>query len=313
MYTKEKIAELNPAFDNFIGVESNVSAYNNHINKKGEWTDDTQLMRPIIWSIIETRAINPYDIAKFTRDIFNKEEKRGWSKSVISAAERLNSGVSWWEASGESVGVGCGVAMKAAPLGVYVSVYLPKDITYVPTVLFKNGTLLDSNLRHVINSIISVGQITHHEVGIRAGVLQSILIGLCINGTSNKKKILEYLANIELNFFGDHRFTTILKVASKLNTIEEIANTIGTGSKATESWVTAVLAFLKTNKKADAYKNLVELIRQGGDCDTTGAIFGSLIGARWGANVFPKNLVKEVEGGKELLDLADDLYYKVCA
>jgi len=267
----------------------------------GQWTDDTQLMRTILWSIIDDHAIDPYGIAKYTSEVFEKEQLRGWSKSVISAAKRLSRGVPWYDSANESIGIGNGIAMKAAPLGIYLAKYLKNDYNY-------STHEFGANLRHAIVSIVGVGQITHHELGIMGGVMQSVLVGLSFNNVKNKKLILKVLGNIEKEFSGATRFTDKLRIALKYNSIADVADNIGTDSKADKSWVTAAAVFLNTKRRSDAAKRMMELICQGGDCDTTGAMFGALAGARWGISAFPTNLRKEVEASKELLKLADGLY-----
>lgn len=267
----------------------------------GQWTDDTQLMRPILWSIIKDNAIVPYGIAQFTKQVFEQEQLRGWSKSVTSAAKRLSRNVPWYDAANESIGVGNGVAMKAAPLGIYLAKYLKEDYNY-------KTHQIGPNLRHAIVSIIGVGQITHHEIGIMGGVMQSVLVGLSLNGVKNKKLILKAMRTIEENFSDSTRFTDKLRAALKFDEIEEVADHIGIDAKADRSWVSAAAVFLNTTKRSDAIERMTKLILQGGDSDTIGAMFGALAGARWGVSAFPTNLRDNVEGKKDLLKLADQLY-----
>ncbi len=288
--SRDQISSISPSLECF---HKNVS----HPElQPGQWTDDTQLMRPIIWSIIESKAIDPYGIARLTRKVFEEETLRGWSKSTISAAKRLSHDVPWYNSAGESVGIGNGVAMKAAPLGICLSKHLVHTDTITP------------ELRHAINSIISVGQITHNEIGIIGGVMQSVLVGLSINGEKNKRSILKILAMIESGFFGKARFTDRLKNAVKFESISDIADMVGVDSKADRSWVSAAAVFLNTIKREDAQDRMIVLIKQGGDCDTTGAMFGALAGARWGVSAFSPILRKDLEKQSELLSLANKIY-----
>lgn len=277
-------------FDNFLSPDdiTRPSGIRQNIRDFGEWTDDTQLMRAIMWAIINKNAIDPMEVAEFTKRIFNNEKRRGWSKSAIEAATRLNRGTPWFRSADTSIGVGNGVAMKAAPLGLYLS-------------------KLDS-WRHAMYSVIGVGQITHHEVGIAAGVLQSALIAMSVNGLRNRAKILAQLTEIEQNFFYSTRFTDKLKMAAKFDDVGKIAESFGTSPKADRSWVTTAAIFLQTKKKGEAIENLFRLIKQGGDCDTTGAMYGALIGARYGVSVFPMYLRKGVEDNKQLMKWADTMF-----
>jgi ADP-ribosylglycohydrolase len=251
-------------------------------------------MKPILLSITNLGYICPQDIARFSLKAYQEEELRGWGRSTREAIKRLGEGVPWTRAADTSLGFGNGVAMKAAPLGCHLSSMKDHKSFY-----------------NTINSIISVGKITHHEIGITAGVLQSVLIAMSINGIRNKKILIEELARIEESLFGDTRFTDKLKIAVKLPTIEIIAEQIGTNGKATESWITAAAVFLNTKNRRQAFPNLCELIQQGGDTDTIGAMYAALVGARWGTAAFPKLLKRDLEKRRELTRLSDDLFNSV--
>ena len=266
-----------------------------NVRELGEWTDDTQLMRTILWAIINKNAIDPMEVAEFTKRVFNNEELRGWSGSGKEACARLNKGAPWYRSSDTSIGVGNGVAMKAAPLGLYLS-----------KIDFKT-----SSWKHAMYSIMGVGQITHHEVGIAAGVLQSVLIAMSLNGLRNRAKILDGLTAVEQEYFNSSRFTDKLKMAVQFDGVSNIADGFGTSPKADRSWVTTAAIFLKTTRKGDAMENMFRLIEQGGDCDTTGAMYGALIGARYGVSVFPMHLRKGVEDTKQLMKWADSMFKKV--
>jgi ADP-ribosylglycohydrolase len=263
-----------------------------NVKTDGQWTDDTQLMRPILWSLINNNSINPAEIAKLTQKVYENEELRGWGGSTKVSIQRLSKGTPWFRASEFTHGCGNGVAMKAAPLGLYLSQY----------------PFGSPGWRHVLNSIVSVGKITHNEVGITGGVMQSCLISLAANGVRNRKKIIQKLAEVENEFCGGVRFSGRLAKAVKLSTIDDIAEKYGVSSKADHSWVTTAAVFLKTRNNTDSLNNLYYLIRQGGDCDTTGAMYGALIGARWGVSVFNKNLRDGLEANDDLLRWSDTLF-----
>src|SRR5690606_23924660 len=88
--------------------------------KAGEWTDDTQLMLPIIEAIIEEGHLNPNTIANKYTTVFISEPLRGWGRSTIKSVENLCAANSWLVSSDEGLGIGNGAAMKSAPLGIYL-------------------------------------------------------------------------------------------------------------------------------------------------------------------------------------------------
>lgn len=270
------------------------------IQKRGSWTDDTQLMIPIIKSIAIKNCIDPLDQALRLKEVFESGEVlRGWSRSTIAAAERLSKGVPWFRSADTSLGIGNGVAMRAAPFGLYFSQIIAE---------VEAGKKSKSEMKHCINSIISVGKITHHELGIAAGVLQTVLIAGLINNTRSKSKLLDLMNKVELEFFGNNRFSDKLRQAVRLRDINSIASNIGVDSRADRSWITTAAVFLNTRKKRDVTNTMRELINQGGDTDTIAAMYGALAGAKWGVTAFPAHLRKKVENSKELTDLADKLF-----
>lgn len=57
----------------------------------------------------------------------------------------------------------------------------------------------------------------------------------------------------------------------------------------------------------DPVKGIIETVNFGGDCDTTGAIFGALAGARHGM-VFPKEWVDVLKNKDRLQKAAEGIY-----
>lgn len=263
--------------------------------KKGEWTDDTQLMIPTAWSIIFKSGIHPADIAQQYVELTKNEEKRGWGRSTIQSVQRLSEGSQWFEASEESLGIGNGAAMKAAPLGL--------------TLAHICSTGSPTDILHCLNSIVDVGKITHKDAGIRGGFLQSILIALAVRDVKSTKAIISDLRHCEREFFGDDSFSKKAELLIKHNSIRAICDAGGVTSKAEESWPSTAAIYIKiANTKNKAISAMFELIKQGGDCDTTGAMLGALIGARFGMSIFPQKLFRNLEKSNSLRNLADALY-----
>jgi ADP-ribosyl-[dinitrogen reductase] hydrolase len=55
-------------------------------------------------------------------------------------------------------------------------------------------------------------------------------------------------------------------------------------------------------------KGLIETVNYGGDCDTTGAIYGALAGARNGTGMFPESWKKGWNDIERLYSVADGIY-----
>jgi ADP-ribosylglycohydrolase len=57
----------------------------------------------------------------------------------------------------------------------------------------------------------------------------------------------------------------------------------------------------------DPINGMLDLVNTGGDCDTTGAIYGSLVGARDGM-IFPESWTGVLQDREEIIKMADGLY-----
>lgn len=266
--------------------------------ESGKWTDDTQLMIPVGWSVIYKGGIDIQDISEQYVSIFNTEELRGWGRSTIASVTKLTKGVYWSEASDEVYGTGNGAAMKAAPLGLVLAHTL------------ETGNI--TAIRHCMNSIIDVGKITHREDGIRAGFLQSVLISLAYL-EKQPKYILQDLKFCESEFFGGTLLSEKIESLLQYNTVSEIAQAGGVTSVAFDSCATVAAVYLKFvnghNDSSVLLNKLFELIAEGGDCDTTGAMLGALIGARYGTKIFPTKLKTKLEDSEILENLGIHLFH----
>jgi poly(ADP-ribose) glycohydrolase ARH3 len=287
--------EFNSKACSFVDAKTGRRAKDGY--QRGQWTDDTQLMIPIAWSIIRQDSIDPKDIANEYAVLFNKEPRRGWGRSTVAVAERLADGVPWNEAANEAFGKGNGAAMKCAPLGLMLAQVMLRDNNRAA-------------IRHCLNSIVDVCSITHKTEGIIAGTLQSLLIALA--ALDDGADLLEELAFAENLLFDTTEFSDKAKKLVGLSTVSQIVQEGGVSPLAIESWPTVAAVFCRMAPLVREGRNpigpLFGLIQQGGDCDTTGAMLGALIGARYGIKCFPSKLVKEVEAGSHLMKIATELY-----
>ena len=262
----------------------------------GQWTDDTQLMIPIAWSIIRQDSIDPKDVANEYAVLFNREPRRGWGRSTVAVVERLIEGIPWNEAANEAFGKGNGAAMKCAPLGLMLAQVMLHDNR--------------AAIRHCLNSVVDVCAITHKTEGIIGGTLQSLLVALAV--LDDGSDLFEELAFAENLLFDSTNFSDKAKKLAKLYRITDIVEEGGAEPLAIDSWPTVAAVFYRIDKLVrkgqDPTRFLFKLIQQGGDCDTTGAMLGALIGARYGIKCFPSKLVKGVEDSSSLLHIASEMF-----
>ncbi len=291
MWAKD-IAEKFPHFtaDSVDYVESLVSEERG----SGKWTDDTQLMIPTATSIIKHKAIIPSEMARSYAHVYLTERHKGWGRSTTESLQRVAEGVPWEKAADGSLGTGNGPAMKAAPLGLYFAAALARD---------------DYNdIRAALVDIIDVGRITHHNFGVRSGLLQSVMVGLAVHDCK-PNFIMDAIQHCELAFFNSDVFSQKVMGLVSLDSIPDICAAGGVTSKADESWCSTAAVYLKyCEEMSDCMPALVELIQQGGDTDTTGAMLGALIGARHGEGVFPIRLRTRLKDFDNIAALGAQLF-----
>ena len=72
-------------------------AHRTHKLRRGQWTDDTQLMLAIGESIVSKGFLDFGDIAK--RHVLCLSDPRGWGRSTLTGIGRIKAGVSWWNSA----------------------------------------------------------------------------------------------------------------------------------------------------------------------------------------------------------------------
>jgi ADP-ribosylglycohydrolase len=256
--------------------------------KKGQYTDDTILTLAIAESIVREKCINLADIAKSQADAYfhydDKGENRGFGGSTRRALTKIREGVSHENSAGEP-GTGNGPIMKTAPFGIYMD--LTDD--------YKGG----------IEAALKTAEMTHgDENAVWGAALQTHLVYKLIRNEIKGRD--EFLDDAYHAFLLDSRGSVL---EEKMNWILENPDTsvteglehLGNSCAACESFPFTLFMFQKYWD--NSYEGLLETINCGGDCDTTGAMYGALLGARDGFRAFPVDLIKEVEDSQRIFDI----------
>jgi len=90
-----------------------------HGMRFGQYTDDTQLTRELMLSLIDEQGFDPDDFAGRIARIFAHGKIVGYGRATQEAAVRLLDGVSWEEAGTPPPRAGNGAAMRAGPIGLF--------------------------------------------------------------------------------------------------------------------------------------------------------------------------------------------------
>jgi ADP-ribosylglycohydrolase len=271
----------------------------------GQYTDDTQMMRVILTSLVERNQVDVEDIATRFASLWREGEIVGRGRATTEAVQRLMAGVSWHESGTPAPRAGNGSAMRTAPLGLW----LYDD----PAALARAAT--------------DVSRITHADSRCLAGavaVSAAVAYSVC-HGAIDVGPFIRFVADLARPYHAG--LTALIETlphwleTGEIAAVREIRRA-GLPPGQRPDWpgispfvVPTVLiclyAFLRT--PADYGETVHFVIAQGGDVDTTGAIAGALSGAFNGIEAVPDSLARAVtdrgcHGYGSLRALAEELW-----
>jgi len=243
--------------------------------KKGEYTDDTILTLAIAESI-GNKGRNINDIAKRHIIEYEKNGDSGFGRTTIDALKRIQQGISPLK-SGIIGGPGNAPSMKMSSVGLYM------DAT--------------GNYNEGLTFAEQISLMTHLDPrSVVSGVVQAHNIYTLLQG-ENRDEFVDSAALVCKRFEKplSEKFTWYKQgnLTSRLDWIknnkeasdEEAFQELGVSSAVYKSFPFAIFMFQKY--WVDPINGLLETINFGGDCDTTGAMYGALCGAKNGL-IFPK-------------------------
>ncbi len=182
---------------------------------------------------------------------------------------------------------GCGGVMRAAPVGLFLH--------HKPEYAFRIGA--------------ETAAITHgHPSGfLSAGALSAIIAEL-INGKTileSAKSAMRMLATYESHRETLTAIANAIKLAAGSATAINAIKTLGQGWVGEEALAIALYCALKIT---DTKQALIASVNHDGDSDSTGAICGNILGARYGLGALPKEWVENIELAQLLTDMSDKLF-----
>jgi ADP-ribosylglycohydrolase len=267
----------------------------------GEWTDDTQLTLAVADALIESGGI--FNMKAHVQQhilAYKNRQGRGWGRSTRNACARLEQGVPW-EQSGEPQGVGNGVLMKIAPLGLLQAMRLVRgDIFTVHCAML--GKMTHGDPAAVVAGCAHAEAI--HLLALSKGRIQKDFLSRVLLAASHAEGYLQ-ARNGEIS----NIIRSLRDADFKCLTIREIAKRFGNGTKeafrAGNSFGIAYTMFLRNPENFQAVYDTIEV---GGDTDSNASIVASLLGALHGEAVLPARLLPDLERVTMLRDRAEKLY-----
>ena len=274
------------------------------------YTDDTQLTLHTAKALIQGSGFNTDDIIREYVE-WLEDPPIGPGYGCISSIQKLKYGISWKKAASNSGGNG--TAMRVSPIGLFYS----KDT---------------KNLKKfVLQSSI----ITHSHPAASAGaIVIASAIAFLIDKTKETEFSVDEFFNVIISSISDSReeiwdeFIEILnKVKNSLNISLEaglikfsqvgvkspyfIEDYLGKAFVHPYTLSTVACAIFIFLKNLNSFEECIfQLAAAGGDCDTVGAIGGSLAGVYFGMDNIPPDLIQLVRDNKSILKISEELWLK---
>jgi len=283
----------------FVGEEPHPNEWS------GQYTDDSQLARELLESLVLNKGWNPEDYAARIAKIFQEDRIVGRGIACDEAARQLIAGVPWKKSGVPSPSAGNGTAMRAAPVGLF---YYDRP-------------------EEMVRVAHEQGWITHHDSRCSAGSI-AIAGAVALAVQSEVKDTGEFVSCLSEWMSGyDREFAAmVLELPSfiSLDPNEAAREIAGAGKPKgyVDGWpgispfvvpsvLWSVYAFLRHR---DSYQSAVcEAIAVGGDVDTTAAMTGAISGAYLGLEALPSHLVTKLHDQGEwkypdLVKLPEECY-----
>ncbi len=334
-YTSEQIA-------NQFGKVTDYLACSNHKyfqdDDAATTTDDWQLTKAVSKAFIAKKDFDLDEIAKQHCDEY-LISVRGWGKSTKESIGRIVAGTSRLECAiteSKNRGLGNGVCMKAAPLGLWFA-------SKIEDIEFRQHFIVHS-LRKLglvnYKSFFEFATMTHlSDIAVHSGISQACAVLYCMKNTVNsfdsesfirflineirdvenfESKLPKILSEDEKNSYFKNAFDNYSVINDRMIkrlellrnrsdfSLESITKDFGDGGCYVYDSLPFSYAWFLSNPKS--IESLYSCVNAGGDTDTNASMVGALLGALHGPDVFPNHLVKGLKAKEEVEKIAQDFH-----
>lgn len=267
----------------------------------GQYTDDSQLTRELLDSLVRCGGFDPEDYARRIAALFRDNRIVGRGRTTEDAARRLLQGEAWDRAGSPAPAAGNGSAMRAAPVGL----------------VFRDDSERLAAVAH------DQGRITHADPRCSAGAaVIAGAVSLAVRGdTPDATGWVPFLAGLAERHdeaFGD----AIRQLVDFVQLPPEDAVTMissagwepethiafdGISPFVVPSVLWSLYSVLRNPE--DYWETVCTAIAAGGDVDTTAAMAGAISGAYLGIGAVPPNLIAPLNdngtwNASDLIELA---------
>ena len=258
----------------------------------GQYTDDTQMALALARSLIDKGEFSPHAFKRRLVEWYECNDHRAPGNACIEAALRLDEGVSYKE-SGQKNAAGCGSAMRVPPLAL---VYRGKDLVKHSHV---QSLMTHQDVRASIGAVLTA-QIVSRLLAIDADSFDSDVF---------LQEMNEFAAALEEKL--GHRNGEFSRMLAKFTNLlgmpfEEGIQAIGTSGYVVQTVLAAFYGFLHTPH--DFEQTIVNVVNEGDDADSVGAIAGAFSGALNGMKAIPERWRSPLEDRETIIGIADRLF-----
>ena len=242
----------------------------------GDYTDDTEMMECIVWSLNKEGHFDLMDIAQFFRRWLEYGpadvgiQTASVLRNPLYRTDPLEVSKSVWEKSGKSL-AGNGGVMRTSVMGV-----------------------LKGNVEEMAADVC---RLTHYDPRC---VGSSVIVSLVIHNLVYNDYVLSVDEVVQMGKKYDESIEEYVRLAANPN-IEALQ--LDERGKTGYTLKTLSAALWALWHPTDFVEGLVAIVNEGGDADTNGAPAGAVLGARFGYNAIP---VEYTEGLNRYKDLKSE-------
>lgn len=273
----------------------------------GQYTDDSQLARELMQSVVACGGFEPEDYASRVAAIFADNRIVGRGMACDAAARRLNQGVPWDEAGEPPPAAGNGTAMRAGPVGLCCF----DDPERMLRVAHDQARITHQDPRCSAGAAAVAGAVAlgmEHEA-IEPGPFLAQLAEWAGAFSEEFAGYLRQLGDEWLALPPEQAVGPMARAGVAAEFEREQWSGISPFVVGSVLW--SLYAFLRSPE--DYWETICTAIAVGGDVDTTGAMAGAVSGAHVGLTALPDALLHRladqgVWGYDDLVRLADRCY-----
>lgn len=274
----------------------------------GSWSDDTQLSLAVARALIASGGID-LDAVASEHCAEYQRSLAGWGSTTREAVARMVAGEHWSRSALTDTpnrGVGNGVAMKVAPVGLYLALTNPASD--------------EPHFTESIDRLAKLATMTHFtSMAVTSGFAQALVVRHCLLSSPDTFDVKAFIRTVVNagslgRSFLPHTITEDdlgerLKLLERHEEYppERIIEELRGSPYVFESLPFTLMFFVRSPLSIDS---LFDVVSAGGDADSNASMLGALLGSLHGTSIFPDHLVAGLQDRKAVLDVADQFCEK---